>query len=35
MPLWIMTGLASAAGLTAFALEESAPRVRRAQAAVG
>jgi len=31
MPLWIMMALAIAAGLVAFALEESAPRVRRAR----
>lgn len=30
MPFWIMCGLAVAAGLLAFALEETAPRVRRA-----
>jgi predicted MFS family arabinose efflux permease len=32
MPLWIMTGLAIAAGLLAFALEESAPAKRRTPA---
>ena len=35
MPLWIMTGLAIAAGRVAFALEESAPRVKRASSAPG